>query len=115
MIAPPNSPAAPGITPLFQVTFAPTDEEFIEVSLLPFRAKRRRNLLLYLTGASAMIAVGLWQWESMSWAFYIGASLLAVALLAPFGSRALLREFFEKHPQFGGENVITIADEGVLD
>jgi hypothetical protein len=103
--------AAPA-APLFRVEYTPTADEFVEASLIPFRARRVRNVIFTLACAPIIVFIGWLEHSNVTMCF--AAVFALVAIFQPFLTRRLLRDYFHKHPQFSECSVATYWPQGLL-
>jgi hypothetical protein len=108
-------PAVAAPTTLLRIEYTPTQAEFVEACLYPFRAKRLRGMLLLVIGALIFIGLGVLNsptWSS--WYFVVSVGLIVSALMNPYVARRALVDYFRQHPQLSQTTIATYSAEGVF-
>lgn len=106
-----TSAAAPA-APLLRLEYTPEASEFVEASLVTFRDRRIRSVMLNVIFAPLVAFIG---WiEHSALGFAVAAAMVLLAIFQPFLARRMLRDYFHKHPQLGESSVATYWPEGLL-
>lgn len=102
--------------PLARVEFELKSEEFLELNLLIFQQKRRRNVFSTLV---AMVALFVLAWvvrnrELSLIAFALGLGLGMNLIFSITNTYRLLRDYFKQHPQLSAMTVIALDRHALL-
>jgi hypothetical protein len=104
----------PALPVTLQVEFAPTVEEYIQVHMIPVRAKQLRSMLLSLVVAGLIAASTLAQRRASPLIWIVAGTIMVSALFVPYFSRRAVRDYLQKIPGIGARCTISLSPEGIF-